>query len=286
VSGGEPKFAAVPFPSRATSPPAIDIRNIEKVYLSRAGKVVQAIDGMSLSVRTGEVVAVIGPSGCGKSTLLRILAGLDQQYEGEIRWALNEKSKSSRLLSAAVFQSDSTLPWMSVEKNLRIGCSSLRLLKQELERRVAHYLSLVGLNDFRSSYPHELSGGMRQRVAIARALVTEPVLLLMDEPLAALDAQTRVVIQQELLRIWRETKSTVVYITHDISEAISLADRVVVMTARPGRIKAIRDVPFDRNRDAIQMRAAAKFRELEVELWGMVAEEVGGNLNHGSETVS
>lgn len=286
MSGSEPKLAAVPFPSRATSPPAIDIRNIEKVYLSRSGKIVRAIDGMSLSVRAGEVVAVIGPSGCGKSTLLRILAGLDPQYEGEIHWALNEQSKSSRLLSATVFQGDSTLPWMSVEKNLSIGCSSLSLSDGELERRVAHYLGLVGLSDFRSSYPHELSGGMRQRVAIARALAAEPVLLLMDEPLAALDAQTRVVIQQELLRIWRETKSTVVYITHDISEAISLADRVVVMTARPGRIKAIRDVPFDRNRDAMQMRGAAKFRDLEVELWGMVAEEVGGNLGRAEGAVS
>ena len=174
---------------------------------------------------------------------------------------------------------------MSVDKNLRIGCSGLKLKRQELDARVRHYLSLVGLSDFHASYPHELSGGMRQRVAIARALATEPLLLLMDEPLAALDAQTRVVLQQELVRIWRETKSTVVYITHDISEAISLADRVVVMTARPGRIKAVRDVPFDRDRDVVHMRATGDFRELEIELWDMVAKEVGINLSTTPEDV-
>jgi ABC-type nitrate/sulfonate/bicarbonate transport system ATPase subunit len=266
------------------APPAIDIRDIEKVYLSQAGKIVQAIAGMSLAVRQGEVVAIIGPSGCGKSSLLRILAGLDPQFEGEIRWALGEgNAQSKQLRSATVFQGDSTLPWMSVDKNLRIGCSGLKLKRQELDARVQHYLSLVGLSDFRASYPHELSGGMRQRVAIARALATEPLLLLMDEPLAALDAQTRVVLQQELVRIWRETKSTVVYITHDISEAISLADRVVVMTARPGRIKAIRDVPFDRDRDVVHLRATGDFRELEIELWDMVAKEVGINLSTAPE---
>ena len=267
--------------------PAIDLRNIEKVYLSQAGKIVQAIAGVSLEVRQGEVVAIIGPSGCGKSSLLRILAGLDEQYEGEIRWALGEgSSHAKQLRSATVFQGDSTLPWMSVEKNLRIGCASLKLSRDELNARINHYLSLVGLSEFRGSYPHELSGGMRQRVAIARALATEPLLLLMDEPLAALDAQTRVVLQQELVQIWRATNSTVVYITHDISEAISLADRVVVMTARPGRIKATREVLFGRDRDVVHMRAASGFRELEVELWGMVANEVGANLRHAAGVAS
>jgi ABC-type nitrate/sulfonate/bicarbonate transport system ATPase subunit len=287
TAGDQQSALAVKFPVKPAAVPAIDLRDIEKVYLSQAGRIVRAIAGISLEVRQGEVVAIIGPSGCGKSSLLRILAGLDPQYEGEIRWSLGEgASQGKQLRSATVFQGDSTLPWMSVEKNLRIGCSSLKLSRKELDTRVSYYLSLVGLSDFRASYPHELSGGMRQRVAIARALATEPLLLLMDEPLAALDAQTRVVLQQELVRIWRETNSTVVYITHDISEAISLADRIVVMTARPGRIKAIRDVSFGRDRDVVHMRATSNFRELEVELWGMVANEVGMNLGRAAEVAS
>ncbi len=260
-------------------PLAIDIRNVRKVFLTRTGRIVDAIAGISLAVRRSEVVVVLGPSGCGKSSLLRILAGLDTEYEGDIKWMLEGAEESSeRLRSATVFQSDSTLPWMTVDNNLRIGCSGLRLERRELENRVGRYRAMVGLDDFRSAYPHELSGGMRQRVAIARALATEPMLLLMDEPLAALDAQTRLVMQQELVEIWRETRSTVIYITHDISEALSLADRVVVMTARPGRIKAIRDVPFPRNRDVMELRRSLAFGDIEVDLWKLVAEEVGQNL--------
>ena len=161
---------------------------------------------------------------------------------------------------------------MTVEKNLRIGLSGLRLSPETIEQRVAENLSLVGLGDFRRAYPHELSGGMRQRVAIARALATHPLLLLMDEPLAALDAQTRIVMQQELTKIWQRTHSTVVYVTHDIAEAVTLADRVLVMTSRPGRIKAIRSVPFGRDRDVFAMRREAAFRELEADLWAMVRD--------------
>ncbi|CAN0514531.1 unnamed protein product, partial [Phaeothamnion confervicola] len=155
----------------------------------------------------------------------------------------------------------------------------LTLDPAEAERSITRYLNLVGLGKFRKAYPHELSGGMRQRVAIARALATEPQLLLMDEPLAALDAQTRLVMQQELLRIWKETKSTVIYITHDIGEALMLADHVVVMTARPGRIKAVQDIPFGRDRDVVEMRANPAFGRLESELWRLVAEEVGHSLD-------
>ena len=170
------------------------------------------------------------------------------------------------------------MPWMTIEKNLRIGLSGLRLPAAVAEERIQRNLALVGLSKFRRAYPHELSGGMRQRVAIARALATDPLLLLMDEPLAALDAQTRIVMQQELVNIWRRTNSTVVYVTHDIAEAVTLADRVVVMTSRPGKIKAIRAVPFSRDRDVIAMRREPAFRELEAELWTMVTEEVGHSL--------
>ncbi|MDB5405660.1 MAG: transporter ATP-binding protein [Rhodospirillales bacterium] len=260
---------------------ALNISNLGRSFLTRKGAVLEALSEISLRVRRSEVVAVLGPSGCGKSSLLRILAGLDEDYTGEIDWNLEQidSSAAQRLRSATVFQSDSTFPWMNVEKNLLIGLSGLRVEAQEASRRAARYLGLVGLSGFRGAFPHELSGGMRQRVAIARALATEPLLLLMDEPLAALDAQTRLVMQQELLGIWSETRSTVIYITHDIGEALALADRIVVMTARPGRIKAIQTVPFGRDRDVVELRREPEFGSLEADLWKLVADEVGQSLD-------
>jgi NitT/TauT family transport system ATP-binding protein len=258
-------------------PMVLELDRVRKVHLTRSGAAVEALSGISLSVREGEVIAVVGPSGCGKSTLLRILAGLDTHFAGGITWALDE-ADTTRLRSATVFQSDSTLPWMNVASNLEVGLSGLALAAGESERRIARYLSLVGLGGFRTAFPHELSGGMRQRVAIARALATEPLVLLMDEPLAALDSQTRLVVQQELLRIWAQTRSTVIYITHDIGEALSLADRVVVMSARPGRIKSVQEVPFGTGRDVIELRRDPRFGELEAAIWHMVAEEVGQDL--------
>lgn len=260
-----------------TGQPALEVTGLRKVFVTRKNAVVEAIAGVSVIIRKAEVVAILGPSGCGKSSLLRILAGLDDDYEGRIDWSF-PKDAPDRLRGATVFQGDSTMPWMTVEKNLRIGLSGLKLSAVAVEERVSQNLALVGLSAFRRAYPHELSGGMRQRVSIARALATHPLLLLMDEPLAALDAQTRIVMQQELINIWQRTHSTVVYVTHDIAEAVALADAVVVMTSRPGRIKAIRSVPFDRDRDVIAMRREPAFRELEAELWTMVTEEVGDSL--------
>lgn len=256
---------------------ALNVRDLSKVFITRHAQVVPAISHISLSVSAGEVVAVLGPSGCGKSTLLRILAGLDDDYQGTIEWPA-ETGRTDRLNSATVFQVDSTLPWMTVEQNVLVGLAGLSLDRAEATDRVRRYLSLVGLADFVRAYPHELSGGMRQRLAIARALSTEPQLLLMDEPLAALDAQTRLIMQQELLAMWPQTRSSVIYVTHDIAEAVTLADRVVVMSRRPGHIKLTRTVPFDRDRDAIRIRKERAFGELEVELWQSVAEEVGQDL--------
>lgn len=265
---------------KGQSPPvALAMRDVRKLFLTRQDKTVEALAGISLEVHQGEVIAILGPSGCGKSTLLRILAGLDSDYSGDIRWTLEGAGSRRRLRSATVFQQDSTFPWMTVERNLLVGLSGLDLDAAGSESRIATYLALVGLADFRNSFPHELSGGMRQRVAIARALATEPYLLLMDEPLAALDAQTRLIMQQEVLRIWQETHSTVIYITHDIGEALSLADRVVVMSARPGRIKAVIATPFGAGRDVVELRRRTDFGALEADIWRMVAEEVGHSLD-------
>jgi ABC-type nitrate/sulfonate/bicarbonate transport system ATPase subunit len=165
-----------------------------------------------------------------------------------------------------------------VQKNISIGLAGLKLDRAEEESRVRRYLSLVGLDGFERAFPHELSGGMRQRVAIARALATEPFLLLMDEPLAALDAQTRIVMLQELLDIWQRTRSTVVYVTHDIAEAITLADRIIVLSKRPGRVALAQTISFRRPRRAVELRALPEFGEREVQLWRLIADQVGSSL--------
>ncbi|WP_062214514.1 ABC transporter ATP-binding protein [Streptomyces sp. NBRC 109706] len=261
------------------NPFAVTVSELTKVFLTRRDETVEALRDITLSVERGQILAVLGPSGCGKSTLLRILAGLDRGFVGRVDWR-EERSTgpADRLRCATVFQTDSTLPWMSVAENVRLGLSSLRLSRGEAEERVGWVLGLVGLADFAGAYPHELSGGMRQRVAIARALATRPRLLLMDEPLAALDAQTRLVMQQELLRLWEDTGSTIVYVTHDIEEAVTLAHRVVVLSARPGRICLDQRIPFSFPRQVTEVRQRAEFGQLTMGLWQMVADQVGQSL--------
>ena len=262
---------------------AVRIQGLTLVFLGRCGTAVHALQDVDFDVNRGEVVAIIGPSGCGKTSLLRILAGLDRTYDGEVRWNLSAEpgdkgAREGRLTSATVFQTDSTLPWLTVERNVRIGLRKLRLDRREADSRVREVLHLVGLQDFPRSYPHELSGGMRQRVAIARALATRPHLLLMDEPLAALDAQTRIVMQQELINIWRETRSSVVYVTHDIEEAVTVADRVVMLSARPGRIRLVRETATTTG-SVTDLRRESAFGDLVVELWNAIAGEVGISLS-------
>jgi ABC-type nitrate/sulfonate/bicarbonate transport system ATPase subunit len=267
--------------------PAVRIEALHQTFLSRRGTTVEALRDINMEVAQGEVVAVIGPSGCGKSSLLRILAGLEPNYAGRVTLDLSQAAgpDRKRLPSATVFQADSTLPWLTVEQNITtIGLANLALTATQKAERTAEVLRLVGLQDFHHAFPHELSGGMRQRVSIARALSTQPHLLLMDEPLAALDAQTRLVMQQELLRIWSTTKSTVIYITHDIEEAVTLADRIVVLTGRPGRVKLVKEAPTRTGNNVAELRRDPAFGELVVELWEAVAGSVGDSLSINNPT--
>jgi len=248
---------------------AIEIAGLRKEYLSSTGSVV-ALTDIDLRVSSGEFVCIVGPSGCGKSTLLRILAGLDRQTGGSIKveaegWAVE---------NAMVFQDGGLFPWMRVEDNVAFGLMTRSVAAEEKAARVEAALRLVGLSKFRRHYPHQLSGGMRQRTAIARAFVTDPAMLLMDEPFAALDAQNRIILQTELVRLWEQTGKTVIYVTHSIDEALALGDRTVLMTAQPGRIKTIIDVPFPRPRDPIMLSVSPEFASLKLDIWRVLEEEV------------
>jgi NitT/TauT family transport system ATP-binding protein len=248
---------------------AIDIAALRKEYASAAGRVV-ALTDINLRVAPGEFLCIVGPSGCGKSTLLRILAGLDTQSAGTI----NVDAAGWNVQNAMVFQESGLFPWMSVADNVSFGLMTRGVPAAEASERVDAALKLVGLTRFRNHYPHQLSGGMRQRSAIARAFVTDPGMLLMDEPFAALDAQNRVILQAELVRLWEQTGKTVIYVTHSIDEALLLGDRTVVMTAQPGRIKRIIDVPFPHPRNLITLSASAEFGKLKLDIWRVLEEEV------------
>ena len=248
---------------------AIAIANLRKEYGDGLRRVV-ALDGIDLTIAPGEFVCIVGPSGCGKSTLLRILAGLDRASSG----AIDIDAAGWPVANAMVFQDSGLFPWMNVEKNVGFGLMTRGVPSHEAALRVDAALRLVGLTRFRRHYPHQLSGGMRQRGAIARAFVTDPAMLLMDEPFAALDAQNRVILQAELVRIWEETGKTVVYVTHSIDEALLLGDRTVVMTAQPGRIKKIIDIPFRHPRNVMELSATAEFGALKLAIWRILEEEV------------
>jgi NitT/TauT family transport system ATP-binding protein len=248
---------------------AVEIAGLRKEHGSGERRIL-ALDDIILNVSPGEFVCIVGPSGCGKSTLLRILAGLDTQSGGAVRIA----APGWNVVNAMVFQESGLFPWMSVEANVGFGLMTRGVPPAQAKERVAAALVLVGLGKFGRHYPHQLSGGMRQRCAIARAFVTDPAMLLMDEPFAALDAQNRTLLQAELLRIWEDTRKTVVYVTHSIEEALLLGDRTVLMTAQPGRIKKIIDVPFARPRDLLALSASAQFGALKLDIWRVLEDEV------------
>lgn len=241
---------------------------------------VQVLKGFDLQVREGEFLSILGPSGCGKSTFLNILAGLANKTGGTLE-VDGKPLKGINRNQGVVFQGYALLPWRTVLDNVAVGLEIRGVGKAERLEKARQYIDLVGLSGFASRYPHELSGGMRQRVAIARSLVYEPDLLLMDEPFAALDAQTRESLQDELLRIWDLHKKTIVFITHSLDEAIFLSDRVAVMTPRPGRIKEIIDINLERPR-LPQLRNSHAFVQLRQQAWTSLREAMGGAVDDSS----
>jgi NitT/TauT family transport system ATP-binding protein len=250
----------------------LEIRGLTKRYdVERERRQVVALSDVSLSVSDGEFMAIVGPSGCGKTSLLNIVAGLMRHDGGDVTID-GRKVSEPGVDRAVVFQQASLLPWRTVAGNVRYGMEMQRRFDADTMRtRTDRFIALVGLSGFERHFPSELSGGMQQRVNLARALAADPVVLLMDEPFAALDAQTREYMQAELLKIWSEARKTVLFITHQINEAVYLADRVAVMSARPGRVKGIVQIPFERPR-ALAVKRDPKFLEVEETIWQMVEE--------------
>jgi NitT/TauT family transport system ATP-binding protein len=248
----------------------IVVRGLGKHFtdISRQETIV-ALDGIDLEIGDDEFLTILGPSGCGKTTLLNIIAGFDHPTGGDVRLD-GEAILKPGPDRGVVFQEYALFPWLSVEQNIEFGLRERRVPKTQRRARVRDQIASVGLSGFERRYPQELSGGMRQRVAIARALVNDPKILLLDEPFAALDAQTRTLMQQELLRVWSAARRTAIFITHNIEEAILLGDRVVVMTARPGRIKEIVLVNLPRPRDV----TSAEFNEIRRRIGLMLESEV------------
>jgi NitT/TauT family transport system ATP-binding protein len=262
----------VPGPPASPLDPKIRLVGVAKRFDSR-GRIVEAVRETTIEIPDGQFACLVGPSGCGKTTLLRIVAGLETPTAGTIDV---RRSGGNRPLNSLIFQQESLFPWKTVWDNVEFGLRVRKVPRSERRARTEEWLRKVGLLRFASSYPYQLSGGMKQRVSIARAFALDPEILLMDEPFAALDEQTKLVLQAELVRIWEGTKKTVVYVTHSIDEAIVLADRILVMTARPGRIKKLIDVGsvFDRPRHVDEVKSSPRYGVLFGEVWNQLRDEV------------
>lgn len=248
----------------------VDIRDIERIYQSSRGPV-KALNHINLQIYENEFVCVVGPSGCGKSTLLNIMAGLDKATGGEVL-VDGEKVEDPSTERGVVFQQYALFPWLTVKKNIMYGLKNKKMNREQAEKAAEKYIKMVGLDEFSGSYPKELSGGMKQRVAIARAFAMNPQLLLLDEPFGALDAQTRAQLQSDLLDTWEQEQKTCFFITHDVEEAVLLAQRVVIMSSRPARIKRIVeiDIPYPRNQET---KMDPRFMEIKNEIWSEVYTE-------------
>ncbi len=251
-------------PPAATEGSTLLMRDVGKRFTAADGSPVTALSGLSLTVQAGEMLALIGPSGCGKSTLLRLIAGLDTPTTGELRVG-SERITGASAERGLMFQDPNLFPWLSVRGNVQSGLVARGVLRQR-RHEVEEYLRLVGLEGFANAYPHQLSGGMAQRAALARALINHPRVLLLDEPLGALDQFTRMRMQDEVLSVWQARRTTMVLVTHDIDEAIYMSDRIALMTPRPGRIERILDVTLERPRQ----RTSPAFLELRAAILDML----------------
>src|ERR1700690_3984444 len=283
VLRGKPASSVTIFPSRPATEiaiPKVALDGISLSYRTTSGERLLALDNISLEVEPGEFLCIVGPSGCGKSTLLPLIAGLNPQTSGKVLVDGSPVSGpgTDRIL---IFQELGLFPWLTVGGNVEFGMKMKNVPKAEREEKIQYYLRLVHLSKFRDSYIHQLSGGMRQRVALARALPTEPDVLLMDEPFAALDAQTRDLLHDELERIWAETGRTIIFVTHNVREAIRLGDRVVLLTFRPGRVKCEFPIDLPRPRVLEDTHVAHKAREILDELRSEINRSLEVEYNVG-----
>ncbi|MCP1676401.1 NitT/TauT family transport system ATP-binding protein [Natronocella acetinitrilica] len=253
--------------------PKLQVNHLSKVFGDPKNGGVVALDNVSMDVTEGEVVAIVGPSGCGKTTLLRIIQGLETKSDGEIRID-GQPTKGVGFDRGFVFQQYGLLPWMTAKQNITFALEPKKIPKQERIRKAKEALEKVGLKDFEDSYPRQLSGGMQQRVGIARALAIEPDILLLDEPFGALDALTREVLQNEILRLIEEMRKTVIFVTHSVDEAVYLADRIVLMSPRPGQIKTIIpvEIPRPRAQKAEEVRGTQAYQSVRQNLWRQLME--------------
>ena len=254
--------------------PVLSISNLTKTFFDRRGNQVEALSGFDLTVQPGEFITVVGPSGCGKTTMLRIVQGLEERSGGTIRLGEREISGAGPE-RGFVFQQYGLLPWMTAGENIAFALEAKGLPREQHEERIVATLQTVGLSKFVNHYPRQMSGGMQQRVGIARALAVDPDILLLDEPFGALDALTREVLQEEMLTLSETMQKTVLFVTHSIDEAIMLADRIVVMSARPGRIENIIQIDIERPRAgrAEEIRESRKFAEYRRVLWDLLMDK-------------
>jgi len=270
-------------PSLGPPPSALlDVRNITKRFATGDGEIV-AVDDVSFSVAPGEFVSIIGPSGCGKSTLFNIIGGLTGDYAGSVT-VEGATISGTHPAIGMVFQEESTFPWRTVEDNVAFPLEIAGVAKAKRMERAAHFIALVGLQGFERRYPSELSGGMRQRVAIARTLASEPRILLMDEPFAALDEQTRLLLGDKVLQIQQTLKQTTLLITHNLTEAVQLSDRVLVMTYRPGRLKRSVTIDLPHPRDS-EVVSSAAFGQFVAQIWQDLREEASRGIEDAESRV-
>lgn len=252
---------------------AIELRNVTKRFRTPIGQVYTAIRDLALSVAPGEFCAIVGPTGCGKSTTLSLISGLERPSAGEVQ-VMGEPVQGIDKRIGYVFQTDAVFPWKSVLNNVATGPLFRGQPKAQAIERARDWIARVGLAGFENHYPHQLSGGMRKRVALAQTFINEPQILLMDEPFSALDVQTRTLMEDELLQLWSSNKASVVFVTHDLEEAISLADRVCVITAGPGTVKGIYTIDLPRPRHVAEIRFEPRFVQLYQQIWEDLRNEV------------